>query len=156
MSAPAWRDRFLAVLSQTGRLTEAASAAGVTQRTVLNHRCSDPGFDRDSRAAMTEGRLLAALRDGLTLREAAEAAGVPRPTVKYWRRLSAELDAAVVAAAAQGGRVLSPCLRLECPGGWCGTATGYERGCREPLCRNEKVGHVLEWRRRSPPGDAGR
>lgn len=38
------KDRFLEVLSATGRRADAARAAGVTQATIYNHQRSDPIF----------------------------------------------------------------------------------------------------------------
>lgn len=90
-------------------------------------------------------RLVAA---GLTLRDACAAARVPPPTVRRWRRRYPEVDAAIVAAAADGReRKISPLPPIRCPGRYCGSKTGYDYGCRKDPCRAAVARQVARLRR---------
>ncbi|MFG1858426.1 type I-C CRISPR-associated protein Cas8c/Csd1 [Actinomadura geliboluensis] len=99
--------------------------------------------------------MLTALRAGDSLADAARRAGVAAKTVTRWRRLSPHFDAMVLAAAAEGGHhaveagrtSVRPVTRLECPGSFCGTPTGYDYGCIENACRQAKSQRVVAARR---------
>lgn len=94
-------------------------------------------------------RLLAALGEGQQLKRAAEMAGVPLATLKAVRRRNPVIERQVLMAAAVGGTELRGMTALECPGEWCGTATGYHYGCGLARCRDPRVAKVLEARRRA-------
>ncbi|WP_084965243.1 hypothetical protein [Thermoactinospora rubra] len=91
--------------------------------------------------------LLRLIASGLDLRAACGQARIPEPTLKRWRRGWPQVDALVVAAAADGRqRAIRPYRRLECPGRYCGTSTGYDYGCRRTACRTAAVTRVTQQR----------
>lgn len=93
--------------------------------------------------------LLREIASGATVSGACETVRIPWPTVKRWRRMYDTVDAAIVAAAMDGRtRRVLPVRRLECPGRFCGTKTGYDYGCAEEPCRTEVARR--EFRRRHP------
>jgi very-short-patch-repair endonuclease len=54
-----WRDRFLAQLSETGIVREACIAAGVSRKTVYQHRADDPDFAEAWKLALQDAADLA-------------------------------------------------------------------------------------------------
>lgn len=161
----AWVEPFLAALRSGATYGQALGTAGVSDSTVRWYRSTRPEFAAEVEAsrprlralAATAGprtftgekadRLLAALRGGMTLKGACVQAGVPVATVKRARRVDAEFDEAVVAAAAAAGTVLSRCPQLACPGERCGTPTGYDYGCSRDACRAAAAARVSRRRR---------
>lgn len=160
----AWVAPFLAALQAGAGYREAARVAGVHTSTVHAHSKRHPEFAGEMAAfglSLRRGgagprtftdeaaeRLLALLRSGMSLKGACEQAGVPRMTVRGARRVDEEFDEAVVAAAAQGGTVLSRLQHLACPGERCGTITGYQYGCSRDACRAAAAAKEKERRAR--------
>lgn len=151
-----------------------AQVATVLQTTVsgLHHRIQR---DEDLRNAVAEARtssgrpirkphdwpvdeydlmeLLRCIASGQTILEACEATRIPPPTLKRWRRMYDEVDAAIVAAAMDGRtRRIRPAVKLQCPGPHCGTKTGYDYGCALDPCRTAVAQREFE-RRHQPIGD---
>lgn len=171
-----WHPAFLEALRRAGSREEAAAAAGVPLGTVDRHLRKDRAFyDAAQRAAgeyraeaglppvrdwkenaAARERILVFLAEGGDFKASAARAGVPLPTARRWRRLYPDWDRrALDAAAAGGGTVLSP-SGLRCPGSHCGTATGYDYGCRAETCTSAKSRQVTEGRKRAaaPEGTA--
>lgn len=92
-------------------------------------------------------KVLRHLADGMSLTQACAAVTIPVPTMKLWRRLHHNVDAAVVAAAMDGRRrQIKPYPRLVCPGPRCGTGTGYDYGCPLKPCRTAAADRTAEYR----------
>lgn len=52
---PAWRERFLVLLSEYGNVTIAAQGAGINRLTAYRHRHADPQFARQWEGALELG-----------------------------------------------------------------------------------------------------
>lgn len=52
---PAWRERFLSLLSDYGNVTVAAQGAGISRLTAYRHRHADPLFAQQWEAALDLG-----------------------------------------------------------------------------------------------------
>lgn len=163
---PAWHAAFTAELRRTGDRDAAAAAAGVSPRTAGRHLAASQSLYNEAQQAAAGWRasqglpplpgwhdyaaarecILSALRSGQDFKSAARTAGVSRSTAMRWRREDPGYDRRVLdAAAAGGGTVLSPVGR-SCPGRHCGTATGYDFGCREQQCTSAKSRQVIKGR----------
>lgn len=158
--ALSWHAEMCALLELGHTRRDALAAIGLSWDRYNRILERDPELARQQEAVYRADRtrrrrsLLYRLRMGQLIKEAAAGAGVPLPTLKRWRRALPGFDAAVLDAAARGGRALGrgrstprPTTALSCPGARCGTTTGYDYGCREAACTAAKTAPILTRRK---------